>query len=245
MNMEQQAPLTVQRVRHELRVRDLTVSRIAPLGDAFLSITFQGKALDGFVSASFDDHVKLMIPGLDGDTIRRDYTPLRYDAEARELTLEFALHASGAASSWATSAVLGQSAIIAGPRGSMIIPQGYDWHLLAGDRSALPAIRRRLGELPASSRALVVIAASGADRLPLESKADIGLTWVDTDAELVAALGALKLPAGEGFAWYAGEAATAKQVREVLGAGKGIARDAMRVSAYWKRGVADHHETLE
>ena len=243
--MEQQPRLTVQRVRHELRVRDLTVSRIAPLGDSFLSITFQGEALDGFVSASFDDHVKFVIPGIDGDTIRRDYTPLWYNAQARELTLEFALHSSGGASDWATSAVIGQAAIIAGPRGSMIIPQGYDWHLLAGDRSALPAIRRRLSELPASSRAIVVIAASGADRLPLESQADVDVTWVDLDAELVAALDALTLPAGEGFAWYAGEAATAKQVREVLGAGKGIAKEAMRVSAYWKRGVADHHESLE
>jgi NADPH-dependent ferric siderophore reductase len=243
--MEQQNRRGVQRVRHELRIRDVNVARIEPLGDSFLSITFQGEALDGFISSSFDDHIKFVLPGADGQPVRRDYTPLWYDAAARELTLEFALHDSGAASDWARTAALGQPAIIAGPRGSMIIPQDYDWHLLLGDRSSLPAIRRRVAELPAAAKVIAVIAATGADRLPLESSAQLDLTWVDSDAALVEALRARALPAGEGFAWFGGEAATAKQVRAVLGDEKGMTKDAMRVSAYWKQGVADHHENLE
>ena len=242
--MEQQHRKGIQRVRHELRIRDVTVSRITPLGDRFVGITFQGDALEGFVSASFDDHVKFII-GADGQQVRRDYTPLWYDAAARELTLEFALHDSGAASDWAKTAVVGQSAIIAGPRGSMIIAGDYDWYLLAGDRSALPAIRRRLAELPATAKVTAIVAATGADRLPLESNAQLDITWVDTDAALVAALRALPLPAGAGFAWFGGEATTAKQVRTLLGDEKCLAKDAMRISAYWKQGVADHHENLE
>ena len=243
--MEQTIRRGVQRVRHELHIRDVEVVRVERLGDAFARITFRGEALAQFVSASFDDHVKFMFDGPDGQQVRRDFTPLDYDADARELTLEFALHESGAASDWARNAVPGKPAIIAGPRGSMIIPQDYDWHLLAGDRSALPAIRRRLAELPASSRVVAVIAASGADRLPLPSPAQVDVRWVDSDAELVATLRSLALPEGEGFAWFAGEAATAKQVRALLTDVHGIAKDAMRVSAYWKQGVADHHENLE
>jgi NADPH-dependent ferric siderophore reductase len=127
----------------------------------------------------------------------------------------------------------------------MIIPEDLDWHLLAGDSSALPAIRRRLAELPAGSRVLAVIAADGADRMPPVSQAQVEVCWVDSDADLVAALRALSLPKGDGFAWFAGEAATARQVRSVLLEEKGIAKDAMRVSAYWKQGVADHHEHLD
>ena len=242
--MEQQNRRSVQRVRHELHIRDVAVARIAPLGDSFLSITFQGEALAHFTSLSFDDHVKFMFD-VDGEQVRRDFTPLHYDADRRELTLEFALHEDGASSSWARAATVGQRAIIGGPRGSMVIPQDYDWHLLAGDRSALPAIRRRLAELPAGSKVVAVIHASGADRLPLDTHADPDVRWVDSDAALVEALRAFAPPAGEGFAWFAGEAATAKAVRALLLEEKGLPKEAMRVSAYWKQGVADHHENLE
>jgi len=242
--MEQQNRLSVQRVRHELHIRDVSVARIAPLGDSFLSITFQGEALAQFTSLSFDDHVKFMFD-VNGEQVRRDFTPLHYDAEQRELTLEFALHEDGASSVWARAATVGQRAIIGGPRGSMVIPSGYDWHLLAGDRSALPAIRRRLAELPAGSKVTAVIHASGGDRLAVETKAALDLRWVDSDAELVEALRSLELPAGEGFAWFGGEAATAKAVRALLLEDKGHPKEAMRISAYWKQGVADHHENLE
>ena len=242
--MEQQNRRSVQRVRHELHIRDVSVARIAPLGDSFLSITFQGEALTQFTSLSFDDHVKFMFD-VDGEQVRRDFTPLHYDAGKRELTLEFALHEDGASSSWARGATVGQRAIIGGPRGSMVIPQDYHWHLLAGDRSALPAIRRRLAELPAGSRVFAMIHASGADRLPLETQTDLEVRWVDCDAALVEALRAIDLPAGEGFAWFAGEAATTKAVRALLLEDKGLPKESMRVSAYWKQGVADHHENFE
>lgn len=242
--MEQQNRRSVQRVRHELHIRDVAVARIAPLGDSFLSITFQGEALAQFTSLSFDDHVKFMFD-VDGEQVRRDFTPLHYDAGKRELTLEFALHEDGASSNWARAASVGQRAIIGGPRGSMVISQDYDWHLLAGDRSALPAIRRRLAELPAGSKVVAVIHAGGADRLPLDTQADLEVRWVDSDAALVGSLRASALPAGEGFAWFAGEAATAKAVRTLLLDEKGVPKEAMRVSAYWKQGVADHHENLE
>ena len=242
--MEQQNRRSVQRVRHELHIRDVVVARIAPLGDSFLSITFQGEALAQFTSLSFDDHVKFMFD-VNGEQVRRDFTPLHYDLDKRELTLEFALHEDGATSTWARAATVGQRAIIGGPRGSMVTPKDYDWHLLAGDRSALPAIRRRLAELPAGSRVLAIIHAGGADRLPLETKANAEVRWVDDDAALVEALRALPLPAGEGFAWFGGEAATAKAVRAILAEDKGLPKEAMRVSAYWKQGVADHHENLD
>ncbi len=242
--MEQQNCRSVQRVRHELHIRDVAVARIAPLGDSILSITFQGEALAQFTSLSFDDHVKFIFDA-DGEQVRRDFTPLHHDAARRELTLEFALHEDGASSTWARGATVGQRAIIGGPRGSMVIPQDYDWHLLAGDRSALPAIRRRLAELPAGSKGLAVIHASGADRLPLATQAEFDVRWVDSDAELLEALRAVELPAGEGFAWFAGEASSAKAVRAILLEDKGVPKEAMRVSSYWKQGVADHHENLE
>jgi NADPH-dependent ferric siderophore reductase len=243
--MEQANRRTIERVRHELHRRDVLVARVEPLGAHFVAITFRADSLSGFLSLSFDDHVKFMFDGEDGEQVRRDYTPRRFDAQARELTIEFALHGDGAASNWARRAQPGDAAVIGGPRGSMIVPMDYDWHLLAGDASALPAMRRRLEELPASARVIVVAAVDEEDRIAFGGAARAEVYWVDDADALVEAVRALPLPAGEGFAWAAGEAQAMRRLREVLAADKALPKEAMRVSAYWKRGVADHHENLE
>jgi NADPH-dependent ferric siderophore reductase len=68
--------------------------------------------------------------------------------------------------------------------------------------------------------------------------------WVDDADQLVEAVRATELPRGEGFAWCAGEAASMAKLRAVLTEEKAHPREAMRVSAYWKNGVANHHEDL-
>lgn len=238
-----QAPV-IERVRHELKRRELTVASVDPLGPGFVSITFTGDDLADFTSLSFDDHVKLMFDESAETPVRRDYTPRRFDREQRTLTLEFALHGHGAASEWARGAQVGQRLTIGGPRGSFVVPLGLDWHLLVGDSTALPAISRRLEELPAGSRAFVLVMADAADRRDLPSRAEVELQWVDGADALVAALQAWTPPAGQGVAWGGGEAQAMARVRQVLNE-KGVPRELTRVSAYWKKGVADHHETLE
>jgi len=78
----------------------------------------------------------------------------------------------------------------------------------------------------------------------MSSHASLQLQWVADGAALVAAVQALQLPAGEGYAWGGGEAATMARVRDVLVKDKQHPRDAMRISAYWKRGASDFHEDL-
>lgn len=243
--MEQQQRKLVQRVRHELRRRELVVASVTPLGEHFVSVTFTGDALEDFISLGFDDHVKFMLDDdASGEPVRRDYTPRHYDAQSRQLTIEFALHGHGAASDWARHAAPGQSATIGGPRGSMIVPPDFDWHLLVADATGLPAIRRRLEELPAGTRAIVVALVDASDRILPETQAQLELHWLDDADALVAAVQALALPAGEGYAWGGGEAAMMKRVRDVLANDKALPKEAMRISAYWKQGAADFHEDL-
>lgn len=240
------SPRRVQRVRHELRRRDLQVVRVAPISPNFRSVTFAGESLADFVSASFDDHVKFMLDADGADPVRRDYTPRHHDPVARELTLEFALHGEGRAAAWAAQAAPGQRASIGGPRGSFIVPTELDWHLLVGDETALPAIHRRLEELPAGTRAIVLAQVSDpADRRDFRSAAALDVQWVAGDDGLLAAARALDWPAGEGYAWCAGEAAAMARLRRVLVDEKGLDRQALRVAAYWKRGAVAHHENLE
>jgi NADPH-dependent ferric siderophore reductase len=231
----------VERVRHELKRRRLTVTQVEPLTPHFRRITFTDDSLSDFTSAAFDDHIKVFV----GDA-RRDYTPRRFDNAARELVIEFALHGAGPAAEWAARAAPGDTLDIGGPKGSLIVPLDYDWHLLVGDETAFPAVARRLEELPAGAQAVVILqAADAADRRTFDSAADVDLTWVDTDARLLDAVRALALPAGEGYAWCAGEATCMAALRRELVDVKGHPREAIRAAAYWKRGATGHHENLE
>lgn len=236
----------VERVRFELRRRELVVTRVERPTPGFACITLAGPALEGFQSLSFDDHLKLMLPQPDGTVAMRDITPRAFDAARQELRLEIALHGHGPASLWAAQAAPGQTATIGGPRGSMIIPTDHDWHLLAGDASALPAILRRLDELPAGTFAQVLVQVDdAADERPLRSAATLQVQWVRTPAQWLQSLRDAPLPAGDGFAWLAGEARAVAQARQILLAERHHPREALRAAAYWKQGATAFHERLD
>lgn len=242
--MTQYAIPAIERVRHDLKMRPVTVARIEQTSPGFASITFQGDALADLTSLSFDDHVKFMFNDAAGEQVRRDYTPRRVDALAREVDIEFALHGHGGAAEWARSARVGDTAILGGPRGSMILPLAMDWHLLIGDASAMPAVTRRMEELPHGARVEAVLLVDQADRREFATAAAADIRWVAHDDELLQVLNELPLPAGAGLAWGGGEAALMVKVRQVL-LEKGLPRQAAKISAYWKHGVADHHEHLD
>lgn len=262
------AALTVERVRHPLKFRHIQVVRTQRISPALLRVTFTGDDLADFVSASFDDHIKVFLPapgqqrpvlpemGPDGPMfpegqprpIARDYTPRRYDAAARELDIEFVLHGDGPGASWAAQAQPGQWLGIGGPRGSFVIPSAFDWHLLIGDEAALPAIARRVEELPAGKRVVVVVQVDDREaRVDLRGDAACELHWLyrAEGDELVTTLRRLELPAGEGYVWAAGEAAAMRAVRACLVDERGIDKRRIRASAYWKHGAVGVHETLD
>lgn len=236
---------SITRVRFDTRRRKLLVATVERPSPHVVSITFTGEELADFRSDGFDDHVKFMLEAGDGQLIMRDLTPRRFDTARRELTLEFALHPHGPASDWARTAQPGMYAIVGGPRGSSVIPKDYDWHLLAGDASALPAIRRRLDELAAGTRAHVIACVTDpADAWGLRSAAQLTVSLVPNASGLLDAVRELALPQGDGFVWCAGEASAMARLRDMLHLEKGVARDAMRVSAYWKQGSIGYHENL-
>ncbi|MGM9425535.1 siderophore-interacting protein [Hydrogenophaga sp. MI9] len=238
-------PGLIRRVRHELVRRDVRVLRTERLSPGLQAVTFGGASLAGFTSLSFDDHLKFIFSDAHGQEQRRDYTPRHFDASKNELTLVFALHDGGAASDWAQRAQVGDAAVIGGPRGSMVIPDHLDWYLLAGDATALPAMARRLEELPAAARTVVLLQTGDAqDQNLLPARAGLTRQWLPDTAALIEATRHVALPDGEGFVWCAGEAGTMAQLRDVLITERGLARTHVKVSAYWKPGASDFHEDL-
>ena len=265
--------LEVRKVRHPLKARMLQVRRLTRLTPAMLRITLTGDDLDDFISGSFDDHVKLFLPASPGDMpvlpeigpngpifppdqprpLSRDYTPRRYDPVTKELDIDFVLHHAGPATSWAAQAVPGDYLGIAGPRGSFVIPIAYDWHLLVGDETAIPAISRRLAELPADKQAIVVVKSRKADaRLELASACRTSIHWVVQDSDSDEAMDGLErtirgltLPAGEGYAWAAGEYTDIKRVRQYLVEELGLDKTRVRAASYWRKQAEATHVNFE
>lgn len=268
---QDRSDLEVTRVRHALKFRLLQVKRVHAMNPRFIRVTLTGEALADFETASFDDHVKVFFPqpgetmpvipqaGPDGPVfdsakprpIARDFTPRRFDREALELDIEFALHEAGPATAWASQAAPGQYLGIGGPRGSFVVPSHFDWHLLIGDETALPAIARRLEELPQGTRAATLIeVADPSARVELNSRADLYAQWCSRkeaaqSGDLMSALRDLYLPDGEGYVWAAGEATLMRSVRRLLCDERGIDKRRIRASAYWKRGELGVHGTID
>ncbi|PTT89321.1 NADPH-dependent ferric siderophore reductase [Pelomonas sp. HMWF004] len=245
--MQETIPLPlpfVERVRHELVRRELTVLRVDSPSPQVRRIVLGGEQLQGFVSLGFDDHVKLIFDTADGGWLGRDYTPRAYDAKTGELVIEFSLHGDGPASRWAAQAAPQQRLRLGGPKGSFIVDAQLDWHVLIGDDSAIPAIARRLEELPASSQAIVRLLVPAAEQPALRTAAALDLQCFEDATSLLEAARGLTLPTGRGYAWCAGEAALAAALRTVLVDELGLDRHAVRAAAYWKRGAIGHHENL-
>ncbi|MDM0011885.1 siderophore-interacting protein [Variovorax sp. J22P168] len=260
-----------QRVRHELRFRQLQVRSTERITPHLIRITLEGEQLAGFHSPGFDDHAKLFFPDAETGELRvptagpdglvwppgpkpamRDYTPRRHDAAAGTLEIDFALHDAGPATKWAETARPGDLVGVGGPRGSFIVPTSFDWHLLIGDDTALPAISRRLAELPAGAKVVVLAEVDAeADQIPLPTAAALELHWVHragatasgAESPLLARLRELALPAGDFHAWVGCESAAAKALRAHLVAERGAHPRWIRASGYWRRGASATHDS--
>jgi NADPH-dependent ferric siderophore reductase len=177
----------------------------------------------------------------------RDYTPRFYDVDAGTLDLDFVLHGDGPAASWAAQVRVGQQLVIGGPRGSLVTPMSFDWYLLAGDETAIPALARRLAELPTGARVLAIIEVEDtADHQPFAGAADVSLTYVyrngrpaGTTSLMLDRIKLTRFPQGTAFAYVAGEASMSKAVRAHLSDERGFDPEYIRAAGYWTLGAAE------
>lgn len=262
-----------QRVRHPLVFRKVEVVSVEVLTPTLRRIVVGGDELTGFLSAGFDDHMKIFpvrrgqalnlpVIGEDGMPVwgdpkpqARDYTPRAFDTERNLLTIEFVTGHGGPATEWAEQAQVGDLLGIGGPRGSMVVPTGFADHLLIGDETALPAIARRVEELPAGVRATAVIEIEDAShRTELTSRAGLTVHWVYRDGaprgdgraltEQALAVAACMDPA-DTHVWVATESAVARAMRPRLLAVNSFNPKHMKVAGYWRVGDVGAHQVFK
>ncbi|QZH58591.1 siderophore-interacting protein [Mycolicibacterium farcinogenes] len=184
----------------------------------------------------------------------RTYTVRKVDRERGEITIDFVVHGEqGVAAPWAAAAVPGQPAYLMGPSGAYTPDPAADWHLLAGDESALPAIGAALEALPDDAIGKVFIEVAGpADEIELTAPAGVEITWVHRggradlvgddhagdNAPLIAAVKEAAWLPGQVQVFIHGEAqAVMHNLRPYIRKERGVAAKwAASISGYWRRG---------
>ncbi len=242
----------------QTRVHD--VRRLTP---HLIRVVVGGDDLAGFPAGAFTDHyVKLQIPPpgapysapFDAEDVKarlpreqwprtRTYTVQDWDGERNLLTIDFVHHGdTGAAGPWAAAARPGDGLQLSGPGGAYTPDPEADWHLMAGDESVLPAISASLQRVPAGRPVHVFVEVDGPDdEVALASPGELRVTWLyrrglrgDGDL-LLDAVRALEFPTGAVHAFVHGEASAVRALRRHLLVERGVPRDALSISGYWKR----------
>ncbi|GAB2457992.1 siderophore-interacting protein [Jatrophihabitans fulvus] len=223
------------------------VVRTERLSASLVRVVTAGEALAGFAPEFADAYVKIVFPSDgDGQVRTRTYTVRHFDADARELTLDFVVHGDkGLAGPWAAAAQPGDELRLLGPGGGYRPSAGADWHALAGDESALPAIAAALEHLPAGAPGRVWIEVHGpADEIALPEVPGVEVAWLHrgsgaVGSRLVEAVTSWAPPAGTGHWFVHGEAAAVRDIRRHLRVGLGLPMAQLSISGYWRAGADD------
>ena len=156
----------------------------------------------------------------------------------------------GVAGRWAADAPLAAPVGVGGPRGSLVIDGEPDSWFLAGDETAIPAIRRHLERMarPAVGHVLLEVR-SAADEMAIDVPDGVTLEWVhrgdapggSTLAARLDAFGADDRPHGDVFAFIAAEQSIVKPGRALLTDRWGLDAAKFVVKGYWRRGEAEYH----
>ncbi|WJM16396.1 siderophore-interacting protein [Microbacterium arborescens] len=241
----------------DLRFRFVRLAARQWLTPAYVRVRLEGADLRDFDSPGCDDHVRVFFPEVAPESIdemraapSREYTPLSWDADEGWLDLEFALHGDGVAAEWAATAEVGSTIGIGGPRGSAVLTGRPDGWFLAGDETAVPAIRRFAHHMDAVAVGRVLIEVPDAEHeLPIATPPGVVVEQVHRGsasagvalAARLDALGDEPRPGGAIFGFVAAEQSIVRSARALLIERWRLDPEQITVKGYWKRGEPEYH----
>jgi NADPH-dependent ferric siderophore reductase len=237
--------LTPDMVRVTLGGGDLEHLAMPDATDAYVNAAFrpEGATYDEVFDPAEvrETHPKEQQPA------RRRYTVRAWEPETHLLTIDFVVHGDeGVAGPWAAAAEPGDVLVFTGPSGGYRPDPTADWHLFVGDESALPAVAASLEVLAPAAKATVLLVCDGRDHeIALPSPADVDVRWLhrsrgpEDAALLVDALRDLTFPQGRPSGFVHGEADEIRAVRHHLLHDRGLTRQHLSCSPYWRRTMTD------
>jgi NADPH-dependent ferric siderophore reductase len=256
-------------------VHTFEVIRSEQLTPHMIRLVIGGSGFDTFAPNDYTDaYVKLVIVRDDADVDAlprpltldsfnelpteqrptvRTYTVRNVDAERREITIDFVVHGEhGVAGPWAESVQPGQPVYLMGPSGAYAPDPAADWHLLAGDEAALPALSAALEALPPNAIGRAFIEVSGPDdEIPLTAPAGVEVRWIyrggradlvpedqaGDNAPIIAAVTESAWLPGQAQVFIHGEAqAVMHNLRPYIRKERGVEAKWASISGYWRRG---------
>jgi NADPH-dependent ferric siderophore reductase len=257
-------------------VHTFEVVRSEQLTPHLIRVVLGGKGFDTFIPNKFTDaYVKIVFvdDGVDVGGLPqpltlesfkalpaeqqpavRTYTVRRVDTERRQIVIDFVVHGEhGVAGPWAAAATPGQPAYLTSPNGAYAPQPAADWHLLAGDEAAVPAIGAALEALPDNAIGKVFIEVAGPDdEIALSAPAGVEVRWIyrggradlvpedqaGDNAPLIAAVKEAAWLPGQVQVFIHGEAQTVMHnLRPYIRKERGVdAKWAASISGYWRRG---------
>ncbi|MHC8493934.1 siderophore-interacting protein [Thalassospira sp. SM2505] len=246
--------------------RDLVVIAKTQVTPNMLRVTLGGDGMAGFPEDQESAYVKLIFP-IDGDdkdrVLRRTYT-VRHDRmtdQGREIDLDFVMHGDadddhdhgGPASNWAVNCKPGDVITVGGPGPKKLVDPTADWFLIVGDMTALPAVSVNLETLHADARGYAVIEVrSEADIQSIRKPANMTIEWVinprpgENTTALVDVVRKIGWLEGRASVWAACEFSAMKELRSYFREERGLGKDDLYISSYWKLGMnEDTHKVIK
>ncbi|MFF8832885.1 siderophore-interacting protein [Streptomyces sp. NPDC015131] len=246
---------------HEARV--VRTERLTP---HMVRVVLGGEGPAGIAADEYTDHYIKLLFAPDGVTypepfdmeqIRaefpreqwpttRTYTVRAWDRAQGEITVDFVVHGDeGLAGPWAARARAGDTVRFLGPGGGYAPDAAADWHLMVGDESALPAIAASLEHLPEDAVGHAFIEVESADdEQKISVPPGVELRWLPRAGRpvgdaLLTAVRELDFRPGDVHAFVHGEAGFVKELRRHLRLERGVPRERLSISGYWRLGKTD------
>ncbi len=238
-------------------------------------VVLGGSGFDSFKPSEFtDSYVKLVFVADDVDVanlphpltldsftdlpaarqpVIRTLTVRRADPVAREIAIDILVHGEhGTAGPWAATAEPGQPVYVMGPSGAYSPDPAADWHLLAGDETALPAISVALEALPPNAIGQAFIEIAGPENeIPLTAPDGVAINWIyrggradlitedraGDHAPLIEAVKTAPWLPGQVHVFVHGEAqAVMHNIRPYIRKDRAVDAKWASISGYWRRG---------
>lgn len=231
----------------------LTVLRTESLTPHMQRVYLGDPGFEDFQPVDFTDaYVKLAF-GSEDEEVKRTYTVRSVDVDAREIAIDFVVHGDeGIAGPWAANAKAGDRIGLYGPNGAYKPRPEADWHLFAGDESAIPAISAAVEALPEDAIAKVFVEVSDRkDEIYMETLALVDVTWIHRGAgsgevgdgkagdnsPLIEAVRNTEWLPGRAQVFIHGEAqAVMHNLRGYVRKERGVPAEWASISGYWRRG---------